>query len=312
MSQLPIDTPGHVLREERKKQGKSLKEISRKLKINIQYLTAVEDDDYSVLPAELFTKSYLRMYADILGLDSNDILSLYESRNKVEEIQESPSGSKEKFYLKLEGFYMKWQEFYIKLKNYILPKVSFKPVLLIVVIVLVVLSVALIIGDREKMSETKTINEIQKTGVVEKNKTADKEEKNITSESLGIRGKKKIPEPKTMNEVQEIEVIEHNKKEKKEKKKTDGMSLEIYAAELTWISISIDGGKAEERVLRAGQTATVSALSRFAIKVGNAGGTRMVLDGKDLGVLGPHGKVVDIILPLPDLGRLLFQRGKQE
>jgi len=300
MSQLPIDTPGHVLREERKKQGKSLKEISRKLKINIDYLMAVEDDDYSLLPAELFAKSYLRMYSDILGLDSNYILNLYVSLNKADEIQESPSRSKEDFYLKLNGFYMKWQEFYIKLKNYILPKVSFKPVLLIVVIVLVVLSIALIIGDKEKISKTKTINEVQKTEVVEKNKTEDKEEKKIASKSLIIRGKEKIPETKTINEVQKAEVIEQNKTEDKEKKKTNGMLLEIYATELTWVSISIDGGKAEERVLRTGQTATVSALSSFAIKVGNAGGTRMVLDGEDLGVLGPHGKVVDIVLPVND------------
>ena len=300
MSQLPIDTPGHVLREERKKQGKSLKEISRKLKINIDYLMAVEDDDYSLLPAELFAKSYLRMYADILGLDSNYILNLYVSLNKADEIQESPSRSREDFYLILKRFYMKWQEFYIKLKNYISPKVSFKPVLLIVVIVLAVLSISLITGDKEKISETKTINEVQKTEVVKKNKTEDKEEKNIASKSLIIRDKEKTPETKKINEVQKAELIEQNKKEKKEKKKTDGMSLEIYATELTWVSISIDGGKAKERVLRTGQTATISALSSFAIKVGNAGGTRMVLDGEDLGVLGPHGKVVDIVLPLND------------
>ena len=300
MSQLPIDTPGHILREERKKQGKSLKEISRKLKVNIDYLMAVEDDDYSLLPAEVFTKSYLRMYADMLGLDSNNILSLYESQNKAEEIQESPSRSREDFYLKLEGFYMKWKKFYIKLKNYILPKVSFKPVLLIVAIALVVLSVSLITGDKEKISKAKIINEVQKTEVVEKNKTEDKEEKKIVSKSLIIRGKEKIPETKTINEVQKTEVIEQNKKEKKEKKKTNGMLLEIYATELTWVSISIDGGKAGERVLRTGQTATVSALNSFAIKVGNAGGTRMVLDGEDLGVLGPHGKVVDIVLPVND------------
>ncbi len=247
-----MDTPGHVLREERKKQKKSLKEISRKLKINIKYLMAVEDDDYSLLPAEVFTKSYLRMYADILGLDSNDILNLYESQNKVDEIQETPSRSWEEFYIK-------WEEIYIKLKNYILPKVSLKPVLLIIALASGVLFISLIIGDREQIPEIKTINEVQKT-----------------------------------------EVIEENKEKKKEMKITDEMLLEIYATELTWVSISVDGGKAEERVLRTGQTVTVSAISSFTIKVGNAGGTKMVLDGEDLGELGPSGKVVDIILPLND------------
>jgi cytoskeletal protein RodZ len=283
MSQLPIDTPGNVLREERKKQGKSLKEISRKLKINIKYLMAVEDDDYSLLPAEVFTKSYLRMYADILGLDSNEILSLYESRNKVEEIQESPSRSSEEFYLKLEGFYMKWKKFYIKLKNYFLPKISLKPLLLVVVIVLIVLSISLIIGDREKVSKTEIINEVQKTEIIEVKKA-----------------KQKIVNRAVQKEKKKEEKIVVLREEKKAEQKKDKMLLEIYATELTWVSISIDGGKAEERVLRTGQTATVSALSSFAIKVGNAGGTRMVLDGEDLGSLGPHGKVVDIVLPVGD------------
>ncbi len=283
MSQLPIDTPGHVLREERKKQGKSLKEISRKLKINIDYLMAVEGDDFSLLPAEVFTKSYLRMYADILGLDSNDILNLYASLNKVDEIQESPSGLLEKCYLKLEGFYTKWKEFYIKLKNYILPKISLKPLLLVVAVALFVLSVALIIGDKEKISKTKTINEVQKTEVIEAKKA-----------------KQKIENKAVQKEKKKKEKTVVLREEKKAEQKRDKMLLEIYATELTWVSISIDGGKAEERVLRTGQTATVSALSSFAIKVGNAGGTRMVLDGEDLGLLGPHGKVVDIVLPVND------------
>lgn len=266
MSQLSIDTPGHVLREERKKQKKSLKEISRKLKINIKYLTAIEDEDYSLLPAELFTKSYLRMYADILGLDSNDILNLYESENKTEEIQEPPSRSS--------------KEFYIKLKKYILPKISFRPLLLVVAVAFVVLSIALIIGDREQIPETKKTNKAQKTEIIE----AKKEEKKIADKAVQKEKKKE----------KKLVVI---KEEKKVEQKRDEMLLEIFATELTWVSISIDGRKAEERVLRTGQTATVSAISSFAVKVGNAGGTRMVLNGEDLGELGPHGKVVDIVLP---------------
>ena len=44
-------------------------------------------------------------------------------------------------------------------------------------------------------------------------------------------------------------------------------------------------------------TLTLEANEKFVIKVGNAGGTKLFLNGKDLGVLGPPGKVTDIVIP---------------
>ncbi len=42
---------------------------------------------------------------------------------------------------------------------------------------------------------------------------------------------------------------------------------------------------------------TLTASESFAVTVGNAGGTKLILDGKDIGKIGPAGKVVDIKLP---------------
>ena len=75
------------------------------------------------------------------------------------------------------------------------------------------------------------------------------------------------------------------------------MSLNITALNLTWVSVKADNAKPKEWLLRSGETITLSAYDKFVIKVGNAGGTKLTLNGKDVGVLGPHGKVVDIVLP---------------
>jgi len=77
-----MDTPGKILKTEREKQGKSLKEISVNLKLSNDYLTAIEEDNYSELPAEVFTKAYLRLYADELGLDGDYILDLFHDFGK--------------------------------------------------------------------------------------------------------------------------------------------------------------------------------------------------------------------------------------
>ena len=85
-----MDTPGNVLRAERERQKKPLKDVARKLKINIKYLEAIEDDDYDVLPAEVFARSYIRLYADELDLDSTKLLALFENIGKTPEEEPVP------------------------------------------------------------------------------------------------------------------------------------------------------------------------------------------------------------------------------
>jgi hypothetical protein len=75
------------------------------------------------------------------------------------------------------------------------------------------------------------------------------------------------------------------------------LSLKITAIELTWISVSIDGSSRREWPMRAGESTTLTASEKFAITIGNAGGTRLIFNDENLGELGPRGKVADIVLP---------------
>jgi cytoskeletal protein RodZ len=218
-----MDTPGNVLRAERERQKKSLKEIAKRLKINIQYIKAIEEDDYSLLPAEVFTKAYLRIYAEALELESEYILSLYKGESEAFIAEEPVSSGKKSIF-------------------------TYRPVLIIAVLVFIVLSVILFTNHKEQKSVKGFVNKIQK--------------------------------PETVEE-----------------KKPGILTLKITAIELTWISVSMDDAKPKEWLLRSGGTVTVTAMEKFVIKIGNAGGTRLTLNDDDLGELGPHGKVVDIVLP---------------
>ncbi|HDH10951.1 MAG TPA: helix-turn-helix domain-containing protein [Nitrospirae bacterium] len=218
-----MDTPGKALKAERKRQKKSLRYFAVRLKINIEYLKAIEDDNYSLLPADIFTKAYLRLYAEALGLENDYILSLYKGRSEAE-IVEIPAPSRSKFVFPL------------------------KPVLIIFFLVLIIISVTVLMKSGEQK-----------------------------------------PAEEFVNKAGEQEIL------KEEKPGT--LSLKITATEITWVSVSIDGGKPKEWLLRAGETVTLTAMEKFAVKVGNAGGTRLTLNGEELGVLGPHGKIADIVLP---------------
>lgn len=231
-----MDTPGNLLKTEREKQKKSLADIEKALKINIEYLRAIEKDNYQLLPADVFTKSYLRSYSKTLGLEDNHILGLYKKQfgkpSVIEPEADEHSPRKIKF-------------------NYIH--------LVIICIVMVTVSVTAYIKHRTEKPVAAVPAKV--------------------NANIAITNNTKVPEP-----VREALPVKE-------------LTLEIAASELTWVSIKIDSGIAEELLLRARKSMTVTAHEKFVLKIGNAGGTSLILNGTDIGNLGPHGQIVDITLP---------------
>jgi len=70
---------GQVLKNIRELKGTTLEEISKKTKISLFYLKAIEEDNYKAFPAEIFLKGFLRSYAKYLGLDPEEIVRNYTS-----------------------------------------------------------------------------------------------------------------------------------------------------------------------------------------------------------------------------------------
>jgi cytoskeletal protein RodZ len=60
---------GDNLRRERELRGVSLREIAEGTKISVRFLQALEEDRADVLPGGLFPRSFVRQYAQFIGLD---------------------------------------------------------------------------------------------------------------------------------------------------------------------------------------------------------------------------------------------------
>ncbi len=69
---------GKVFEKRRKLLSLSESEVSSKISVNINYIKAIEDGDYSVFPARLFALQYFRKYADFLDLKL-DFFDIYKS-----------------------------------------------------------------------------------------------------------------------------------------------------------------------------------------------------------------------------------------
>ena len=65
----PARTVGARLREAREKRGVSLRQIANSTRISVMSLEALERSDLSRLPGGIFTRSFIRAYAQEVGLD---------------------------------------------------------------------------------------------------------------------------------------------------------------------------------------------------------------------------------------------------
>ncbi len=83
----PLDTDtvslGDFLRETRIKQGLNLEDIAEGTRISPKNLRAIEESNFTALPAEVFTRGFYAIYAKCLALDSEEILEKYERERKT-------------------------------------------------------------------------------------------------------------------------------------------------------------------------------------------------------------------------------------
>ncbi|MCW2968294.1 MAG: hypothetical protein JWM71_2066 [Solirubrobacteraceae bacterium] len=69
---------GATLREARMRQRIDISEIEAQTKIRAKYLRALENEEWDLLPGTTFVKSFLRTYAEALGLDARALLEEYK------------------------------------------------------------------------------------------------------------------------------------------------------------------------------------------------------------------------------------------
>jgi helix-turn-helix protein len=71
---------GNSLREARMRRGVDFAQAELATKIRGKYLRALEDEQFSLLPAQTYVKGFLRTYAEYLGLDGQLYVDEFNSR----------------------------------------------------------------------------------------------------------------------------------------------------------------------------------------------------------------------------------------
>ena len=87
---MQTQTIGDLLRAAREKAHFTLEDLAQDTHVKIEYLRALEENDFDSLPAATFIKAYIRNYARIFKLDEKPLFAIlrrdYEAARGTEQV----------------------------------------------------------------------------------------------------------------------------------------------------------------------------------------------------------------------------------
>jgi len=277
---------GIYLRKSREERHIGLDEVAEATRIRRHNLEAIENDEWSKLPSQVFIKGFLKSYAEFLGLNKETVIHHYLRTSSFEKT--TPEALKK---TRLQ---------------------SGRPYLIIVISALALaFIVALIYLNKRNISITdKAFQHLgtqslgkKMEGIAEKedNNQQDEREKEILLLEDEVVVEEVNKTTLKSKPIDDTIVLEGStipmKREEEEKSLLPRLILTANVKSRTWISISIDDTSVNEYLFQPGQTPRWTAEKGFNILVGNAAGIEFSLNGKEVGNLGAQGQVVRVKLP---------------
>jgi cytoskeleton protein RodZ len=90
---------GETLREARMRQRLDIADVEERTKIRAKYLRALENEEWSLLPGPTFVRTFLRTYAEVVGIDPYPLVEEYrlsEERDDAPELQLAPMPARDR------------------------------------------------------------------------------------------------------------------------------------------------------------------------------------------------------------------------
>lgn len=271
---------GQILKTRREEKGLSVAQIAESLCLRRTLIEAMEAGDWGPLPHEVYVRGFLKEYAVLLHA-YKDVADYFVGTTETaapltETVIELPSQPKKKE-----------KKRQAKEKREPTPRRFFK----VRYALFAILAAALIIFAYDRIERERT--------AVSKAENAARVAEKAQGEAVDAARPEAVtnavrPEAVT-NTVRPLEV-----KTGVEGGALSAMSepkrLMITCHERTWVSVVIDDSEKKEFILSPNEIIVINAKDRFDLLVGNAGGIKMLLNGKETEFTGKSGEVKRIRL----------------
>lgn len=285
------------LKRLRESKGLRLEDISRRYRIRLSFLESIENGTFEELPEPVYTKTFIKTYAGLLGVDAGPLLAQY-ARHIEEtlppaspETQAAPktrgAGAERALPAWIGGMGSKlgWAA--------------------LVLAVAVILGIYVMQDDPRDPVATKT---------------AAREEARPPETPADVKPPQEAPaqpaqpaqQPEAAPQPQQQAAAPETKKpeaapagaEKREPAPTTAppagggaLILTIEATEAAWVQVKADRSPSIQRLLQAGEKVSTEAKEKITVDLGNAGGVQVTFQGQSLGSPGKRGEVVHLVYP---------------
>jgi cytoskeleton protein RodZ len=251
-----MDGIGDALRSERLRLGLTLQQIATQTKIGQYLLQAIEANQFDRLPGGLLTRSFLRQYAQVLGLDADEVVASFKQQF------EEP-------VLALTALQPKYR----------FSQLPLLPILLWFVTAIFGCAVVYAVWENVRRSLPET-------------NTAPQHSSRVLSESgLQLTKSFQEPVPELAPRERQASVPYASSRLGSEPGPRDAIRVVFTATEPVWVSIQSDGNPVYTGTLEQQHNKELAASTRMTALVGNAGGLEVSLNGKAIGPIGQHGEV---------------------
>jgi cytoskeleton protein RodZ len=313
---------GQLLQEARQQKGVSLEQVEEVTRIRQKFLKALEEEDYTALPAEAYAKGFLRNYALYLGLDPEEVLALYEGRDIKAKATSARPGFFEPMDISLAA------------PSWLTPDLVIGALLIVALLAFGSWAAWHYLPPivRARLSSGRAMATATPSPTV----TTSKEIILPPATSTVTPTKMPTTTPTTMPTAVPTEmptatstvmptvavVVSSTSTSTPTSVPTStptsaptstltprvsaGVEVELRIVEYAWLRVVVDGEEVFVGSLEEGTTRTWRGRESIALRCGNAGGVEAIVNGESLGILGKRGQVVDLewlaegVIPTPE------------
>jgi transcriptional regulator with XRE-family HTH domain len=288
-----IDTLGDFLASYRRKLNLDIKTVSMLTQIKPTYIESLEGGNWEKLPAEVYTKGFLKQLAEVYHLPEEALIEQYQKEFTVTDFRPA---SRE----------LERSRFYLNPKTLV---VAFTVLVGLIVLGYVISQVRSVLAPPSlEISEPAADLSISGNSLIVSGKTELGADVFINNQTVLVDKNGQFAESLILSpglNILEIRAVNKFGKESRINRKintdiTAATSKPVLAVNIVieigpepaWIYLEADGAVVHRGTMLPGATKTISAQEEVLLTSANAGSTKVIYNGKDLGLLGRMGEVI--------------------
>lgn len=294
---------GDLLRTTREEQGLSIEQVEEITRIRHVFLKALEEERFADLPGDVYARGFLRTYARVLSLDPDELLRRYRSIThtappQVPQILNEPLMPRSRsnvwpalfvsvmllVVIGLVGWYL-YNRFYLGVAPW--PIQHSSP--------------TVVTSTRPSVAASQ---ETQPVSTATPALAASGNSPTPTSEAQSVilptrtptAAYTSLPSPTPRPRVTRTATPTNSPTptERPTFAPDEGIRVAAQVVAPTYVEVVLDGTRSDPVILQPGEDQLWEAQTSVALRIGNAAGIQLTVNGVDVGSLGASGQVIDV------------------